>query len=187
MIKLFVTRHGKAICNENGLAASVSEKHCGGLSELGKKQAEELLPELLKNEYDVIITSPMIRAYQTLWPYLRTFTRPPKIVISDLVLERDLGDLRGKTLVETKKFREDNNVVDRVSWLPPNGESILDVYERVKKFIEYLKDNFEDKSVLVCSHSVFLRTLDIFLNNGDIKSFYDYPEPEHGVVKKYLI
>jgi len=110
VIKLYVTRHGKALSNEKKLAASISEKHCGGLSKLGEKQAEELVPELLKNKYDIIIVSPMIRAYQTLIPYLKTFTYPPKMIISDLALERDLGDLRGTTIAETGKHIEKQRI-----------------------------------------------------------------------------
>ncbi len=187
MIKLYVIRHAQGLCNENKLAASISEKHCGGLSKLGEKQAEELVPKLLKNKYDVIIISPMIRTYQTIIPYLKTFETPPKIIISSLVLERDLGQLKGKTLAETKKYREKLNVEDKVSWLPPKGESILDVYERAKKFINYLKKEFKGKSVLLCSHSVFLRALDVFLDEGNVKDFYTYKEPQHGVIRKYKI
>ncbi len=187
MIKLYTTRHGQALCNEAKLAASISEKHCGGLSKLGEKQAEDLVPKLLENKYDAIIISPMIRTHQTLIPYFKTFSYPPKIIISDLILERDLGDLRGKTLLETKKAREGMTDSERVSWIPPKGESFLDVYERAKKFVLYLKENFEGQSILVCSHSAFLRTLDVLLNNKEITDFYSYEEPQHGVLREYEI
>lgn len=186
MITLYVTRHGKALSNEKKIACSISEKYCGGLSKIGEKQAEELVPELLKNKYDVILISPLIRSYQTLIPYLKTFMYPPKIIISDMILERDIGDLKGKLVSEVKKYI-DNSDDGPVSWTPPNGESLYDVEKRVKEFISYLKNNFEGKSVLICGHSMFLRTLDIFLKKGDMKNFYSTEEPQHGVIKKYNI
>lgn len=185
MIKLYITRHGKALSNENKIAASTSEKHCGGLSKLGEKQAEELVPELLKHEYDVIIISPMIRTFQTLMPYLKTFTYPPKMIISDLVLERDIGELRGKTIGEVKDIIKKSK--NKVSWTPPNGESIIEVYARAKEFVSYLKKNFEGKSILLCGHMVFLRSLEAFFKEVDINDIYSIEEPQHGVVKEYVI
>ena len=187
MIKLYVVRHGNALCNEKKLAASISEKHCGGLSKLGERQAEDLVSELLKHEYDAIIVSPMIRAYQTIMPYFKTFTHPPNIIISDLVLERDLGDLKGKILEEVKKIREGMTDSEKISWIPVNGESLLDVQNRVYKFISYLKDNFEGQSVLLCSHSVFLRVLNIVLEKKDIGTVFPWEAPDHGLVKSYNI
>jgi len=193
MIKLFVTRHGNAISNEKNIAASVSEKYCGGLSKIGEEQAKKLVSTLLKHKFDIIFVSPLIRTMQTVFPYLRTFTYPPKLVISELILERDLGDIKGKSMSEVKDYRESKGYNDRkrrgnlMSWTPQNGESIYDVKKRANKFIEYIKENFDGKSILVVSHSIFIRILDILLTNRKIDSFYSLDEPKHGEVKSYEI
>lgn len=187
MIRLFITRHGEALSNENKISASISEKYCGGLTEEGKEQAEELVPLLSENDYDVIIISPLIRSMQTIFPFLRTFTRPPKLIISDLILERDLGDLKGKKMKEVSEYRNRVSNGDLVSWKPPKGESLLDLKKRATNFISYLRENFEGKTILVVGHSVFMRTLDIILTKGQINKFYSYDEPKHGEIKMYEI
>jgi broad specificity phosphatase PhoE len=187
MIKLYAVRHAEAKCNVKDFAASTSEIHCGGLTELGKKQAEKLVPVLSKNKYDVIIVSPMVRAIETLIPYLKTFTYPPKLIFSDLVLERNIGELRGKPIEEVKQYRKERKITDRVSWRPPNGESLHDLYDRAKKFIKYLKENFDGKTVLVFSHGIFLKTLGILINNDNMEDFYSTEHPENTSIKEFTI
>jgi len=186
-MELYVTRHAKSLSNEKEIAASISEEYCGGLSKLGKQQAKELIPKLQKHKFDTIIVSPLSRTIQTVQPYLDSLKILPKILTLKLVLERDLGDLIGLSIKEVREIKAKTRE-DPVKWIPTKGESILDVQKRAKEFVNYLKKNFnEDSKILLCGHSVFLRALDIILNKGDILKFYNYPEPQYGVLRKYSI
>jgi broad specificity phosphatase PhoE len=186
-MKLYVLRHCIAKSNENGIAASISEKYCGGLSKAGIEQAMGLVPKLKKYKFDAIIVSRLKRTIQTVRPYLDSLNNPPKIIISKLVLERDLGKLKGKTIEELDNYKKKNSTYP-VSWKPSRGESVLDVYNRAKKFVVYLKKNFnKNSSILLVSHSVFLRCLDAFLTNKDIMKIYSYKGPKYGDIKEYLI
>ncbi len=180
-MELFIARHAKSICNEKEVNASCYEEYCGGLSEEGKKQAKELIAELSKQKYDKVITSPLKRAIQTLEPYLETLEEKPKVIISKLITERDLGELSGTKRGKVGEYQKEHNVTDKVSWIPPKGESLIDVYKRAEKFIKWLKENCStNDKILLSSHSVFITTLLIAIDKGDIKKFYELDRPENG-------
>jgi broad specificity phosphatase PhoE len=135
----------------------------------------------------VIIVSSLKRTTQTVQPYINSLDNPPKVIISKLVSERDLGKLKGKTIEEVDNYRKKDSTYP-VSWKPPRGESVLDVYKRAKEFVVYLKKNFNKSSnILLVSHSNFIRCLDAFLTNKNIMKIYSYKGPKHGDIKKYLI
>ena len=182
-MKLIVVRHGISISNEKEINASVYEKYDGGLVEEGKEQAQKLMLELKNYNFNNIIVSPLKRTIETIRPYLDTLDNPSVIKL-DLVTERDLGDLAGTKTGEIKEFYEKNNVIDKVSWIPPNGEAVMEVYNRAKKFLNWLKENCDkDDTILLCSHSGFIRCLTVLINKGDINKFYDQNIPENAKIK----
>lgn len=182
-MKLYIFRHAKSMCNEKGINASCYEQYCGGLSKEGKKQARELASELRKYNFNKIIVSPLKRAIQTLQPYLDSLEKTPKVLKMDIITERDLGDLAGTKTAEVPEYQKRHNVSDRVSWTPPNGESLVDVYKRANKFLKWLKGNCDkNDSVLICTHDMFIRTLLTAIDKGDIKNLYDLKTPENGKI-----
>lgn len=184
-MKLYVIRHAKAKSNELKIAASSVEKYCGGLTKEGMQESKELVSELKKYKFDIFIVSPLKRSIQTIQPYLDTLDNPT-VVVSELVNERRLGDFAGKKIEEVERFKE-KYVIDRISWVPPNGESLLEVYERAKKFLSYIKRKFKGKSVLLCSHEVFIRCLDIAMKNGNIFHFSSSGRIDNGEFRKYIL
>jgi broad specificity phosphatase PhoE len=186
MMELYVLRHCIAKSNEKRIAASISEKYCGGLSKQGLEEAKELANKLKRYRFDVVITSPLKRTKQSLKPHLETPNYKPRKLVLKLVSERRLGELTGKPIEEVGEVRRKSK--DQISWKPSGGESILEIYGRAKKFINYLKKNFnKDSKILLCSHSVFLRALDILLTKKDIKKIYSYKGPQHAKLKRYII
>ena len=167
-----MVRHAHSVGNEMKIIDSSAAKFDLGLSEKGKEQAQELIPKLNKYKIDAFIVSSLKRTIDTITPFLETISNPA-VTINDLTLERDAGEFIGKPLVEMKEYLEKEKV-DRVSFKPKNGESILEVYQRAKKFLEFLKSEFANKNVLICGHKNFLMCLKILIENKDIKDYYSF-------------
>lgn len=185
-MKIFILRHAESVGNERKIIDSISPKFDLGLSIKGKKQAKELVNKLNKYKFDVFIVSHLTRTIETLNPYLKTL-KNPKIIINDLTLERDAGELIGKSLTARKEYIKKKKIKDAVSFKPKNGESVLGVYKRAKKFIIFLKKNFKDEKILICGHSHFLRCFEIALTKKDIKDFYSFSQLKNGELREFSI
>ena len=177
-------RHARSVGNEMEIIDSSDSKFDLGLSEKGKEQAKELVPGLSKYKFDIFIVSPLKRTIETITPFLETLSKP-EVITDRLTLERDAGEFIGKPKVEIKEYCEKNNIVDRVSFKPPGGESILEVYERAKEFLESLKSKFGGENILICGHKNFLTCLEILLTGKDIKDYYSFKELENGEIREF--
>jgi len=161
-MKIYLLRHTEAY-NPNNIDYYQTDLK---LSEKGKKQAKELIKKLKKYHYDTIFSSPMKRARQTIAPFLKTLENP-KVVYENLIIERHTGEFNGKY---PKRFFLNyclKNNLNRISFRPKDGESLLDVTKRAKKFLKFIEKNYKDKSVLVVSHGNVIRCLE-----GLIKKIY---------------
>jgi len=185
-MKLLILRHAHSSGNELKLIDSSSHKLDFGLSAKGKRQSEELIPLLGKYKIDTFIVSPLKRSLETLKPYLGTMPNP-KVLVNELTLERDAGEFTGKGLDAIREYCEKNKITDRVSFKPKGGESILEVHERAKKFLSFLKGRFKDESILICGHKNFLTCLEILLKNKDIHDFYSIRELGNGEIREFLL
>jgi broad specificity phosphatase PhoE len=183
-MKIFILRHAQSTGNERKTIDSIGPKFDLGLSDEGKKQAKELVPKLSKYDFDVFIVSPLKRTLDTIKPFLETLKKP-KLIVSELILERNAGDLIGKPLGSLKKYCEKHNIDDLVSFRPSGGESILEVYERTKKFLDFLKSEFSNESILICGHHTFLRCFEILLTEKNILDYYSYEGLKNGEIKEF--
>ncbi len=157
-INLTVVRHGESEGNVLGLLCGQTDYK---LTENGKQKAHELSSTIEKEraKFDLIISSTLSRARETAEILNKKLN--VEIIESDLLMERNEGDLTGKKLsdlseIESKKFQFQDNV--------PNGESISDVENRIDKFIDWVRNNYSDKkNILIVTHAgpirVFLRKL----------------------------
>ncbi len=172
-MEIYLLRHLSTVDTEQGVNGSRSDTP---LSESGKKQAQELVSVLSKHNFDLFIVSPLMRTKQTLQPYLDTLDNP-KVITEPLTIERDLGLLTNTRSGDGKieAHRKDQGT-DKISWRPPEGESILDVYERAKKFLDKLK-NIDAGRILICGHQNFLRNLELLLLKRPPEDFYSESPP----------
>ena len=173
-MKLYVLRHAESLGNEADLTDnnSLDAPDTNGLSERGKQQARDVADKLEKHHYDIVIVSPLRRTRETVGPYLER--NRVDVIVSSLTAERNAGVFAGKPKRTVKEYCVANGL-DRVSFRPEGGESILDVYERAKLFLDYLKNVFKGESVLLCGHINFIKCLDILIMSEDIRKFYDSP------------
>lgn len=169
-IEICLLRHALSTDNEKGINGSQTD---APLSDKGKKMAKDLVPELSKKNYNLIIVSPLKRTLQTVQPFVDSLNHKISVDVNPLTIERDLGDLTNTLAGDGQiKAHRERSKQDRISWVPPNGESILDVYKRAKKFFEEIKEKYPSKTILICSHQNFLRCLEMLLLNRPINDFY---------------
>ena len=85
----------------------------------------------------------------------------PVIINSALCNERRFGVMEGHTWDEVVKFDPPVLMIDVGNDLhtvnPQNGEPFEDVWQRAKKFRNFLFKNYKGKNILVVSHGVFLQ------------------------------
>ena len=163
-MKIFIVRHGQV--NHNLLRLYNREDE--DLNETGLKQAEAL-KEIINNlDYDIIISSPLLRAKHT----ANIVNMKNKDIIMDNKLrERDPGSLSGQPLEITNR-EEYWNYYSTIKY--GTSENIKLFFERIYKFLDELKGK-DYKSVLIIAHSGVSKAFDgyfngigdgIFLNRG---------------------
>lgn len=181
-MKIYLLRHAKSIGNERKILDSCMDL---GLSKKGFKEAQELVPILKKNKFDVFIVSQLKRTIQTIKPYLNTLSNP-KVVINDLTLEREGGEFTGGPQSGIRDYCDKNNL-NKVTFRPPKGESISDVYKRAKKFVKFLNDNYNNESILICGHKNFLLTLEVAITDKPIKDYYSYEALDNNEIREFSL
>ena len=132
----------------HGTTTDNASKLCSGwkeamLNDLGKEQALNLgnVSRERGDKFDLVVTSDLKRAIES-----SNIAFPEYEKISDSRLrECNYGDLDGehKSLVIYEEHIEESF---------PNGESLLDVEERMRDFVSWLEDNYEGKKVAIVAH-----------------------------------
>lgn len=159
-----------------------SEKRYAGsidvpLNEKGIQDACSAAKRLAGMRFDVVITSEKKRAIQTAQIMVNNGT---PFIQSALCNERNFGGMEGHTWNEVQNFQPPILFIevgnDRHSVNPPGGEPFEDVWQRARKFRNYLLYHFRGKSILVVSHGVFLQMFHGLLRGKNcIEALADYP------------
>ena len=74
-MEIYFVRHGESVGNVDGYSTEES----GNLSQLGLRQAERLAQRLADMQFDAIYSSPLVRAMDTIRPYLKLSGRKAEI------------------------------------------------------------------------------------------------------------
>lgn len=186
--RLYLLRHCSTTGSENGINGSRTDTL---LSEKGLAAALELVEKLSVRNYDLIIVSPLQRTSQTIQPYLEALEVRPPIVIEDLTIERDLGELTNTRVGDGKvAASREASGKSKTEWVPPGGESCVQVYGRAQKFLEKIRGRSE-KNILICGHQNFLRCFELAILGQSIDDEHFYSESpsrlELGEVREYAI
>ena len=168
MNKLILLRHGQSQWNLENRFTGWEDVP---LTEKGIEEAKNAGELLINNRIivDVVFSSNLQRANKTAEIALNVkdfknlwINGELKLIKNQSLNERDYGDLVGLNKEETaKKFGKDQVHIWRRSYdtPPPNGESLMDVVNRVSPYFEknispLINDN---KNVLIVAHGNSLR------------------------------
>ena len=150
-MEITLLRHAESEYNKIGLLQGRID--CN-LSDEGIRQTRERIKSFDSSSYDVCFTSPLKRTLltaQILVPNL-------PIICDDRIIERSLGDWEDTPTSDEKKF-----LLNNINSTPPNGESTLEITKRVENFVEFLKDNYSDKRVLIVTHAGIVYAIQVAL------------------------
>jgi len=161
--KLILIRHGQSIGNLNRVYLGHTD---WDLTELGYKQAE-LVCEYLKDEkIDIIYSSDLIRAYNTVLPLAKQ--RNMEIIKDEKLREIYAGEWEGKhyeelVTVYAKEYEIWKTDIGNAGCT--GGETVLELQNRIyNEILKIAKEN-EGKTILIGTHATPIRTLNATINN----------------------
>lgn len=162
MATLVLLRHGQSQWNlENRFTGWVDVP----LTETGFEEARRAGERLEDLRFDVIYTSALKRAHQTLDTVLEALGNPALPIHRDEALnERHYGDLQGKNKDEMREeYGEEQVHIWRRSYdvPPPGGESLKDTAARTLPYFRerILPELRAGRNVLVVAHGNSLRSI----------------------------
>jgi broad specificity phosphatase PhoE len=151
--------HGTTTDNEQHISSGWKDVE---LSELGIQQSKDLTEKTKDKKFDVVFCSDLKRAHDSAkltWEGMYP-------IISDARLrECNYGDLNGGSSDVIEPMQEEECIEKSF----PNGESYEDVKARIADFLEFLKQNYEGKSVAIVAHKAPQLALDVLLKGKDWK------------------
>ena len=141
-MKVYIVRHGEVLHN----ALKIYNNENEDLNENGVKQAEELKYKIKDLEYDMIISSPLIRTKHTAEIIN---VKNKDILIDNRLEERNPGDLSGQPLEVTNREEYWNYYTEIQYGI---SENIQEFFKRVYNFLDELKTK-DYETVLIVAHS----------------------------------
>lgn len=132
--------------------------------------------------FDVIFSSPYMRAVQTSQHIAQQLDPAPTIILEERVRELEFGTLDGLTHHGIKeRYPEEWARREREGkywYRPPGGESRPDVALRVHSFLGALTRDFRQKKVLVVCHSVVVLIFRRLLERWDEAKYLEVDQED---------
>jgi len=174
MIRIIYFGHSTTTDNEGGLSTGWAP---GELSKMGIKQAKELGKSIDKKQFDVVFSSDLKRAIDSA---KLVFGSKRKIIQDKRLRECNYGDYTGNPAEE---FKDKEKMIQHVDEPFPNGESYNDVEKRIYDFLEFLKKNYNEKTIAVFSHGAPQLALNVLLKNKTWpQTIKEYQTEKHGIL-----
>ena len=143
MKTVYFVRHGESEANAAGIAAGAGLDV--GLTNDGRVQAQRVGDDLKNKKIDLIVSSPMKRAYETAAIIAQTIGYDPqKVLLNELFIERHLGDFTGMKAERLKTHYD-------AGALPSNAETTESMHRRLIQGLEWLK-TLDGQTILLVSH-----------------------------------
>ena len=160
MITIYFEGHATTSDNEASVASGHNDVD---LSERGRHQAAGEKRRRYENiKFDTVFTSDLSRAYDTAKLMFEGKDIP---IIQDARLrECDYGDLTQRPRAEMEAVRT-QSILEPF----PNGESLEQVMDRMKSFIEDLSQTYRDQQVLIIGHAGTLWGLENYINGVPLR------------------
>ncbi|MCC8173560.1 MAG: histidine phosphatase family protein [Odoribacter sp.] len=168
---ILLSRHGETLENRQ----DIMQGHMpGNLSEKGIQQAQELAQEVVKEDLDIIVSSDLKRSYDTAVIVNQVKNLP--LYPTPLLREIDWGKHTGE------KF-------SALDWnnLPDDSETLEDLLTRAEKFIQWVKENFSGKKILIIGHGAINRAITTFLEGKNVTEMLQIPIMENTAIIRYNI
>ena len=164
-MKLFVLRHGETNENITGMMQGDMDTV---LNEKGCSQALSVRNKVLENNIDLVISSPKKRAIKT--AELAAPNIP--LILDDRLRSRNHGEFEGMSRDEIN-IHDYWNLKKNTQYI--KAESVKDLFDRVESLLKEVKEKYNDKNVLLVTHSGIVRILYYYFNgipeDGDLMEY----------------
>ena len=157
MALFYFVRHGETEWNAQGRWCGRTD---GPLSDAGRRQAELLAQRLRLLAFEALYSSPLGRALETARTIGKAIELEP--VVDQRLVELSYGVWEGKTYEETRRVApEDYRAweADPASVAPPQGETGVQLVERVRPFLDELAQRHLTGNVVVVCHRTVCRLI----------------------------
>lgn len=164
-MKLFVLRHGETKENITGMLQGNMDTL---LDEIGEEQALSVRDKVLESDIDLVISSPRKRTIKT-----ASLAAPNiPLIVDDRLKSRDHGEFEGMrrdqiNISDYWNIKENNQYI--------KAESVKALFSRVEYLLNEVKEKYNDKNVLIVTHSGICRVLYYYFNgipgDGDLMGY----------------
>jgi isoleucyl-tRNA synthetase len=145
----YLLRHGEAISNVKNILSSEPESFENHLTKKGKDTIKKVAKKL-KGKVDIIFSSPLKRTRETSEILAKELGID---IVYDLRLrEIGFGVLNGKNIKEYHDLIENDPLLGYFR-APEGGENLIEVSERAYELFLEIEKKFENKRILIVSHS----------------------------------
>jgi probable phosphoglycerate mutase len=170
-MELYIIRHGETIWNAAGKLQGHADIE---LNENGIALAEVTSKALLEVKFDVIYSSPLIRAKHT--AKIICANRAIEIIEDERLKEIGFGDIEGKDFKELENAPEygfDNFFNHPEAYVPTaGGETIEQLCKRSANFMDEVIMNSKQDTVLIVAHAALNKSLLKYIKNLELKDFW---------------
>lgn len=176
--KFTFVRHGQAENNLTNVRAG-DRDNVYHLTPEGKRQVRELAEILRAEDFDFIVSSPLLRTTET--AEILNEKLGKEMELSDLVREYNFGSWNGFTNEQLrnqddekfKAFRALAAGKDKYAFrMGGDGESHRDIEARVREFVKIFAEKHCGKNVLVVSHGGILGMVEKIFKHVDEEGFF---------------
>ncbi|MBY0357655.1 MAG: histidine phosphatase family protein [Candidatus Obscuribacterales bacterium] len=167
---IIFVRHGHTEQTEKGQLYSDPK---AALTERGKQQAESVANWIVKEQPELLLASPADRVRSTAAIVASALNLSINIVAG--LDEQHVGDWESRSYLEIKKSQPElykQWCEDPIRNAPPNGESIIQLYERIAKDINKLVAEHNGNKIILVTHAGVIKSAIIDALQMPIDNFW---------------
>ena len=172
MVKLILVRHALTVDNQK---SRLSGHIDSSISEEGKEQIDKITNYLKDFDVDKIYTTTSSRTKDTVKKLSEL--KSIEIIEKESLKEISFGDFERLTFDEIKdKYpKEFQDMIEKgYEYKYPNGESLIDSYNRVCIELDNIISNNDDRTILICSHGGTIRNIITYLISNSYKYHWNF-------------
>ena len=156
--KIYLIRHGESVGNLHRICLGHTDLD---LTDLGLEQAKKTAEALSDVDFAAIYSSDLIRAVHTAEPHATK--RGLKVNTSECFRELFFGEWENASVLYLKEHHHEEFMVgwrqNFGTFTAPNGESVVNMAERMALGLKNIASVHEGENILVASHAAAIRAL----------------------------